>query len=103
MSLFVVGNLLRKLGDKVRSFGTRVDKAHFAAQDIPKLWNLIYANLAYDAADAGGSIVALAGPYWSGLFSIGSHRTKFYEHEVAPVPADPFLPVKHRTKRIKFD
>src|SRR5215203_5538014 len=76
MPLFVEGNFLGKLGDEVRPFRTWSDKAHLALQNVPELWNLIYSNFAYDLANTRRPRVAFAGPNWSILFGVNSHRAK---------------------------
>src|SRR5207253_3469422 len=45
MPLFVVGDLLRQLLDKVRTLSPWAAKVHVAAQDVPELWDLIDPNL----------------------------------------------------------
>src|SRR5258705_13882711 len=103
MSLFVVGDFFRQLGHKVRPFGSWAHKAHFSPQNIPKLGNLINANLAYDPANPRSSVVSLAGPHWPGLFRVHSHRAKLRQHKWPPVLTYSLLPVEDWTTRIKFD
>src|SRR4029434_9998609 len=83
VSLLVIINLLRQLRDKVRALRTRADEIHIAAQDAPKLRNLVDANLAYDPADTSHAIVTATGPNGSVFFGIDAHRTKLHHRKSA--------------------
>src|SRR5215204_934337 len=61
MSLLVKRDLLRELSYEMRALGPWPNEAHLTLQDVPELWDLIHADLAYYPADASGARVALAG------------------------------------------
>ena len=61
MTLFVIRNFLRELGDKMLALGTGSNEVHLATKDIPELRYLIDAKLADDFADARRAIIISAG------------------------------------------
>src|ERR1051325_1509804 len=103
MSLLIKRNLLGELGHEVRPFRTWSNKAHLAFQDVPELRDLVDANFANDAADAGRARVAFAGPNRTILFGVNSHRAKLSQYKRATVFSDSFLFVKDRTTRFELD
>src|ERR1700752_716062 len=103
MPLFVIRDFFGQLRDEVWTLRARADKVHLAFQDVPELRNLVDANLASDAAEAGGAMVAFSRPEWSFLFRVNSHRAKLRQGERAAVFAAAFLLVKDRTTRFEFD
>src|SRR6266536_942455 len=73
MTLFVIGNLLSKLGHKVGAFGTGADEVHLTTKYVPKLGDLVDANLADNASHSGSPIITLDGPYRAFHLSIYAH------------------------------
>src|SRR5919106_1044971 len=103
MALFVIRNLLGQLRHEVRALGTWSDEVHVAFEDVPELRNLVYANLADDAADASGAVVTLRSPDRALFFCIDVHRTKLHQHKRPPILANAFLLVKNRATRLELD
>src|ERR1041384_4733182 len=99
MPLFIERDFLCQLGHEVWTFGPRSNEAHLTFQDVPELRDLIHANFPYDAADARGASVPLAGPNRTILFGVNPHRVKLRQREDATVFAHTFLLVKDRTSR----
>src|SRR5689334_18392241 len=103
MALFVIGNLFSQLRDEVRPLGTRTDEVHLAFQDVPELRDLVDANLADDAADAGRAVVAFRGPHRTFLLGVHAHRAKLSQDKRPAVSADALLLVKDWSTRFEFD
>src|ERR1051326_898246 len=103
MSLFIVGNLLGQLRYEVWPFGTGADKRHFSAQNVPKLRDLINADLPDDPSDSRHPLVALAGPDRSVLFCVNSHRAKLCQHKRLSVFTNALLLIKDRPTRFQLD
>src|SRR5215470_14783246 len=102
MSLLVVGDLLRQLRDKVWPFRPWANETHFTLEDVPELRNLVYPDLANDAAHPGGPVITFTGPHWSRFLGINSHGAKLRQHKMAAVFADAFLFVEDRPAGIDF-
>ena len=62
MALGIIRNGRGQLGHKVRTFRTRPDKAHIAAQYIQDLREFIDAEFPNDRADPGDPRITLCGP-----------------------------------------
>src|SRR5215468_6807254 len=103
MTLFIVGNLLGQLGDEVWPFWTGADKSHLPAQDIPKLWDFINANLADYSSDSRRAIVVLAGPHRPVFFSIDSHRTKLRQDKRLSILSYSLLLVENGATRFELN
>src|SRR5688572_11272753 len=93
MTLFVIGNLVSQLRDKMRPFRTGPHEVHFTPQYVPKLRNFIDASLTNNPAYARRPVIAFAGPHRTRLFCVHSHGTKLYESKRATVLANPLLAV----------
>src|SRR5688572_20534185 len=97
MTLFVIGNLVSQLGHKMRAFRTRSYEVHFTSQDVPKLRDLIDADLSNDPAQARNPVIVFASPHRTCFLRVHSHGTKLHESERTAVFANPLLPVENRT------
>src|SRR5437870_6848805 len=103
LPLFVVGELLRQLLNKVRTLRARTDKVHVTAQDVPELWDLIDPNLTNNTTDARHALVVCLSPNRPIFLGIDAHRTKFHHRKNAPLFANAFLPVENWPARFEFD
>ncbi len=105
MANHVVGNFAFELPDVKRALGARPDDAHIAAQNVPKLRQLVQAPIAQEAAQRRDArIVAHAQPgLLVELFRAGGHRAKFQHAERPAIGADPFLLEKDRAARGELD
>src|SRR6185369_7677033 len=103
MSLFVKRNLLGQLGHEMWTLRTWANETHLALQDVPELRDLVHAYLANDASDARRARVTLAGPNWSILFGVDSHRAKLCQHKRAAVLSYSVLFIEDWTTRFEFD
>src|ERR1043165_5430341 len=103
MALFIVGNLVGQLGHEGWPFGTRADKSHLSAQDVPKLRNLVHADLANYPAHSGHPIVVLAGPDGPVLFVVDSHPAKLCQDKRPSLLSNSLLLIEDRTTRFEFN
>src|ERR1044071_4329846 len=103
MSLLVKRNLLGQLGHEMRTLRTWTNEAHLTLQDVPELRDLVHAYLANDATNARRARVFLAGPNWSILFGVNSHRAKLCQHKRVAVLTYSFLFVENCSTRFQLD
>ena len=103
MALGIIRQARLEIGDELRTLGPRADEAHLALEHAPRLGQLVDADLADEAADAGHPGIVLLRPHrLAAHFGIGPHGAQLDDLERLAIEADPALPVKGRAPALQL-
>src|SRR4051794_22265331 len=91
------GHLSLEHIDVLRTLGPGPDDAHLAAEDVPKLRNLVPAGSPEDATDSRDARVASGGIHGHAGLGVRDHRPKLHHLKWSAALTAPNLPVKDRS------
>lgn len=88
-----------------RPFRSGADHAHVPFQDVPELWKLVQAALAYEAADRRDAVVLISGREagHAVLLGIHPHAAELIDRELSSVPGEAHLFIDCGTAVIEVD
>src|SRR5690606_21877003 len=98
-----LGDLLLDPRDVLRPLRARSDDRHVAAEDVPKLRELVDAGLAHEATNARDARVILRGELGAGGLRIGPHRAELVDAEEFAVLTEAILAIEHGASRVELD
>ncbi len=100
----VIRHLILEYFDKIRALRPRPDQGHVALKHIDQLRQFVKAGFTQETAKPGSPFFARLRPNRTGFgFGIHRHRAELQHVERTVVPANPFLPIKHRAWRTQLD
>src|SRR5262249_17197339 len=98
----VVGDFSREPFHKFRTLGPRTHQGHIALEDAPQLRYFVEPSIAKEFADVCDARIVVGCPGRPVVsLSIRAHRSKLVAKENIAIPANPFLSVEYRSRRVK--